>query len=204
MLRMSTLRLSTRVDSRLVIDTGMLAAVLFVGACQRAETRFVSYRDPYFPAAFHVTCENCAYRVSPAGDVFVAGHALREAKPGIGEPQVEPPGGRADEYLQVHIFWKPHPGKTWVESTMTDATLTYTVCNEQGTLTYVGTGFVYPHRTAAGMEFDVESGRLRLVARSGEIPDTLGDTRLTGTMHARQDAAATVDLIREAQVAAAR
>ena len=182
---------------------GFLAAALIAG-CQRAETRFVSYRDPYFPEPYQVDFGDCVYRISTGGDLYVVGHALRESKPGIGAAQLEPPGGRSDDYLQVHVYWKPLPGKTWCDATMTDALITYVVSNERGALTYLGTGFVYPKKVFGGVEFGVESGRLRLVARAGEIPDILGDARLTGVMHARQDAPGTVDLVREAQVAAAR
>ncbi|MEW6251833.1 MAG: hypothetical protein AB1716_14400 [Planctomycetota bacterium] len=189
----------------LLIVLAAAAGLAGNGGCQRAQIEFTSYRDPYFPEHFEVDFQDCVYRSAPAGDLLLVGHAHHSPKQ---RPDAEAPhigqSGRTDHYLQVHMFWKPRPGKTFADASGTDAVITYVVTTEQGTLTYVGAGFVFPRPGRGSVDFEVESGRLRLATRSGELSDVLGDTRLRGTLRAREDPAMTTHLSREAEVVALR
>ena len=175
---------------------GLLLGMLLGAAtgCATASMTFTSYKDPFFPETFSTRFPNCVYRTGPTGDIFVTARATEDKD-----------ARRQTQYLDLHVFWKPKPGKTWAESSTTDAILRYVVTDETGAAVYIGTGFAYPKQTlAGGLEIRLESGRLRLESRSGELEERLGDMGLTGTLTPRRDPGATANLQREAELAAAR
>jgi hypothetical protein len=156
--------------------------------------QFTSFKDPFFPERRTVSFPNCDYRTGPTGDIFVTARSSEEQS-----------GHQQTQYLSVHVFWKPKPGKTWVESSTTDALLRYVVRDDGGAVVYTGTGFAYLKPTfGGGLEIRIESGRLRLESTSGELEDRLGDMRLTGTLVPRRDPTGTANLEREAELAAVR
>lgn len=181
---------------RLRIRGGVILAALAgcLAGCAQGSVRFVSYKDPFFPEPYNVTFSDCAYWTDASGDIQAVGRATQETD-----------GGTVTQYLDVRLFWRPKPGKTFTNSTSTDATLRYTVVSAQSTATYVGTGFAFPKQKLGGvMELSIESGRLRLAAHTGEGPDLLGDTRVAGTLRAHPDAGAAANMIRDARLLAAR
>jgi hypothetical protein len=182
--------MNNRLQSRRFALLCGLAAGALCG-CQRASLQFVSYKEPEFPETISLTFKDCVYRADPGGDLHIAGVARNETD-----------HGRTDHYLYVHIFWKPRPGKTYAESTTTDATLTYVVATPRGAARYVGTGFAFPRQQPGRMLFDIESGRLLLESRTGDITDVLGDTRVSGTIEAAENPTAMVNILREAQIVA--
>ena len=168
----------------LVLLAGLLAG------CAKPSVEFVSYKDPYFPEKIHIQFEDCAYWIEPGGDIRVAGRATQTTD-----------NGTITHYLLVHIFWKPKPGKTYANATATDATYRYILAGDDGAALYLGTGFAFPRDPSAGkMLVGLDQARLRLESKRGEVPDLLGDTRLSGKVVARNDAAQAVDLIREAEL----
>ncbi len=176
---------------RLGLAIGLLATL--VCGCGGSLVRLVSYRDPYFPEHYHVNLASCAYRTEPGGGIQAVGRGIQQTKQGT-----------TTQYICIHIFWKPIPGKTPADSTMTDAILRYVVSNGDGVAVYIGTGFAYPQPAlGGGMDIALESGRLRLQSRSG-MEDLFGNTQITGQLKARDDSAAAATLIREAELLAAR
>lgn len=181
--------------SKLVLRHLLPFAVLLVawtGCAARSSTlRLESFKDPYFPEDVRVELSDCAYRVDSGGDIHVTGRAGR---------------GAVQEFLHVQIYWRPHPGKTPAESTMLDALLQYVVASDQGAAVYSGTGFAYPRRPGSDgeLQVDIEAARLELATRGGDLPDVLGPTRVTGTLHARHAPGQAVALVREAQLATNR
>ena len=174
------------------LATGLLAALL--SGCSGSAVHLVSYKDPYFPENYRVDLLNCTYRTGPGGGIQVIGRAVRQTEQRI-----------TTQYLLVDIFWKPIPGKTPADSTTTDALLRYVVASDIGTLVYAGTGFAYPQPALDGsLDIALESGRLRLQSRSGDLEDLFGDTQITGQLKARNDPPAAATLIREAELLAAR
>jgi hypothetical protein len=162
--------------------------------CAPSNMKFVSYKDPYFPETYDVAFKDCAYWIDVSGDVHAVGRATQETD-----------GGKFTQYLDVRLFWRPVPGKTFTNSTATDATLRYVVAGEKGSATYVGTGFAFPKQKSGGvLEVAIESGYLRLDSHSGEGPEMLGDTRLKGVLVARKDAGEAANMIRDAELLAAR
>jgi hypothetical protein len=170
-----------------------LLTTLACGCTGGSVVRLVSYRDPYFPEHYRVNLANCVYRTEPGGGVQAVGCTTQQTSQGL-----------TTQYICIHIFWKPIPGKTPANSTMTDAVLRYVISTDTGVAVYTGTGFAYPKPAfGGGLDVALESGRLRLQSRSG-LEDLLGNTQITGQLRARDDSAAAATLIREAELLAAR
>jgi hypothetical protein len=166
--------------------------LLVLTGCASSRLSVTSYQDPYFPETYHAAVRDAVYDVGPTGDIHAVGKA---------ESQTD--AGRTTQYLHVHIFWKPHPGKTWAESSTTDAVLRYVLVTDKGSATYTGTGFAFPKKARWGDDYDitVESARLRLESKTGDMPDVLGPAQLTGRLHVRHDEPAAAHQVRDAQLA---
>ena len=176
--------------SRLCLGLVLALAVGVGSGCATSTVQLVSYKDPYFPERVHISLSDGAYWTDASGDIHAAARGTTQTQQGT-----------ATHYLCIHRFWNPKPGKTHVEESMTDATLRYCVSTENGVVVYTGTGFVFPkQRFGGGLELNIESARLRLESRSGDLPDIFGNTRLTGTLVARNDPDAAADLLREAEL----
>jgi hypothetical protein len=175
----------------------ILAVILGIGpavGCAPARLEFTSYKDAYFPEKVQLPLQTCAFRTQPSGDIDIAGRGVTKNAE-----------GETTQYLSVHIFWRPKPGKTYADSTTTDALLRYVVVTPNGTLTYAGTGFVFPKKTFGnGLAVDVESSRLRLESQTGTVNDALGDICLAGKITPSKNATVAVDLAREIELAAPR
>ncbi len=169
-----------------------LASLL--AGCSSSTVQLVSYKDPYFPEKYHVSILHCAYRAEPSGAIRAVGRAVQDTKQGI-----------TTQYLCVHIFWQPKPGKTPADSTTTDALLEYVVATSSGVAVYTGTGFAYPQKALDGsLDIALESGRLRLQSHSGDLDDLFGNTQISGRLTARNDPGTAATLIREAELLASR
>lgn len=170
--------------------------LLAIGGCSQSAVELTSYKDPYFPETATVHLPECYYREDPSGDLYLVGRQVTGTE-----------AGPLTQYLCVHIFWKPKPGRTPVERTTTDALLRFVVAREDGVAVYSGTGFAFPKppsRFAEHREFVIESSRLQLESARGGMGDLFGPLRITGTMLALQDGGRTANLTRAAEVLAAR
>lgn len=163
----------------------------------RMGLELVSYRDPHFPQKLTPKFEVCAYRAQARGDVDIVARAVSE-RVGESEP--------ATHYLHIRRFWRPHPGKTPDNPSVTDATLRYLIAGPGGCVLYSGTGFVYaPHRQRSGdLKITLERGVLQLDSTRGAGSDLLGECRISGELRAADDRNRAVDLLREMELAAAR
>lgn len=170
-------------------------AVVVLSGCNgpTSELRLVSYQDPYFPETVQVRLVDCKYRFDAGRDLLVVGRSEL--------PDEDSEEAARAEYLHVRMFWKPVPGRSFAESSQTDALIRYVVVTEGGTAVYAGTGFAFPKKRLGGMDIALESGRLQLESTDGDTPDVLGETRLTGTLRARHDPNAQAGLTREMELA---
>lgn len=141
-----------------------------------------------------IRLDGCAYRADPSGDIHILGRANR-APDELG-------GGRVEQILHIHTFWRPRPGKTFDNPTSVDSTIRYVIKADDGVRVYEGTGFVYlaKARVGSAMLADIENMRLRPASVSGAPPDVIGEARLSGKLRARLDPSAVVDGIRECQL----
>lgn len=176
---------------------GALALSLLAGCAGPASTvHLVSYMDPYFPEHVRAELLQCTYWIDAGRDIHVAGRAKHRSSDTQSFPM---------QYFHVEIYWHPHPGRTYADPTASDALIRYVVGTDTGTAVYSGTGYAYPKRTwFGGLDVSLETGRLELVSKSGDVPDVFGETRLTGMLHARHDPGATTKYIRAAERLAAR
>lgn len=188
-------------ERRIAVTIGLLGSLLLVLAgtgCAPAqpELELVSYRDPHFPQKLTPKFELCAYRTEARGDVDIVARAASE-RVGESEP--------ATHYLHIRRFWRPHPGKTPDNPSVTDATLRYLIVGSSGRVLYTGTGFAYaPHKQRRGdLTVELERGVLQLDSTLGEGSDLLGECRISGKLKAADDRNRAVDLLREMELAAA-
>lgn len=163
------------------------AAAVLGGCASQSMVELVSYQDPYFPDRYELRFDECTHRFESSGDVHVVGLATNDD----GESPMS-------QYLHVHMYWEPRPGKTPAESSTSNATLCYIVATEDGVATYEGTGFAFPKRKRNGtLVVNIESARLHLKWQRGDVPDVLGDTRVSGKLVSQQNPGTTSHRIRE-------
>lgn len=176
----------------------LLSGALATGLCGCGFTSRVelkSFNDPYFPETFFFSPSVCAYRYDAGGDRHIVAYAGGEAESGEAATQ---------QWLHVHIFWHPRPGKTRDNPTSMDATVRYVVKTPKGVTHYSGTAFVYARSASVGegLIVDLESGRMHLDEADGSTADMLGETRLRGKLEARLDANTALDLQRQMALSA--
>lgn len=192
--------MSNRRAARRLIVCAVLAATGGVPmgcGVPASRVELVSYSDPQAPQSYHVDFETCGYRIAGGDDLHIAGRT---------HPVPQSTGDDAvSEYLHVHLYWKPNPGKTFANSSTTNATLRYVVATADGAAVYAGTGFAYPKQRRDGrLQVNIESARLHLESSRGDVPDFLGNAKLTGTLVAADDAHTTAQIVREIELLAAR
>jgi hypothetical protein len=157
--------------------------------------QLVSYKDPYFPERSGVRLVGCAYRIDAGRDLVVAGRSDTHELEHVGP---------VTEYLQVRVFWKPHPGRTYADSTQCDALLRFVVASRAGTAVYTGTAFAYPEQKLGALNVALETARLRLESTSGDMPDLYGESRLLGTLVTEPQPASAAAVTREMELLTAR
>ncbi len=177
---------------RLILPLLLAALLLPSVGCQRpvSQVEIVSHRDPYFPEPFKVVFDRCAYRTDAGEDCHIAARTVR--------PDNDPPTA---QYLHVHVYWQPRPGRTPANRSTSNALVRYIVATSDGVAEYTGTGFAYPDEQRDGtLEVSLESIYLKLHLLSGELPEPLGDSELNGTLIAKPDPAAAAQIIRECEL----
>ncbi len=155
--------------------------------------KVVSYLDPYFPETYSVKLAEGAFRIDSGGDT----HLLARASGAEPQPTLE-------QFVHVHLFWRPKPGKTHDDPSTVDSVIRYVVRSPGGVAVYEGTGFVYARRDrlTGRVSAEIENARLQLHRIDGDVPDILGESRLSGKILARDDGHAAVDLLRSVDLAA--
>ena len=168
-----------------------LFVFLSVGGCQRpaGELELTSYKDPIAPQVFEVKLWEGAYYPGPGGDYHIVGRAVHESSEETGE---------ISQLLDIHMFWRPRPGKTFDNASSIDATLRYAILTDQGAAIYAGTGYVYVKKIRGEkLKIELEGGRLQLTAHDGTAPEILGAARIIGELTALPDSGLAMELRRE-------
>lgn len=160
-------------------------------ACQQPDSvlRILSYRDPFFPEPLEVGFSNCRYAETGGSDR----HIVAEAIETLGESR----SNAVRHLLHLHVFWRPRPGRTFADPSLTDATARYVIVSREATVVYTGSAFVYlkPQRDGR-MRCEIEGGALRLETVDGKPPVPIGDAKLSGTLFAQLDPNRTTELRR--------
>lgn len=157
---------------------------------ETSQVRLTSLKDPYFPEAFVVHFDECAYRYSAQGDLEIV---ARRRSGESGQPT------DVEQLLTVRLFWKPRPGKTFDDPSGINALVQYLIRTPSGGSLYEGTAFVYPKldRFSEVLTARIEAGRLQVAAHRDEAEELLGESRLGGVLVGRPDSARVVELQRE-------
>jgi hypothetical protein len=98
-------------------------------------------------------------------------------------------GEWSSQVLHIKVFWTPRPGRTYAESTQTNAAIRYYLFLGKDVMCYDGAGFVYFRPPAKGKPFvgRLESASLNPVPTVSGAHDLFGPCRLTGDFVAAQD-----------------
>lgn len=178
----------------------VLPALVLLGAllgCHSggARLKLTSFKDPYFPEEYTLELAQCVFRVAPGGDLHVAGRA--ETRDAHGRPLTQ--------FLHVHVYWQPQPGKTPADASATNALLRYVVAGADGVAVYAGTSFAFPKYVRGDrLRLTLEKGRLLPQTTSGDLPEFLGSTSLAGRLLADPDPGVAAQLVREMDLLAPR
>lgn len=85
------------------------------------------------------------------------------------------------QLVMIDMLWHPKPGTTFVESSQTNAGISYCLLRGRDTVRYEGAGFVYFEVGRDGrMTGRIESATLYPASHTTESIDVLGACRLTG------------------------
>ena len=111
-----------------------------------------------------------------------------------------------EQLLYIHLFWRPHPGKTFDNPSSVNATLQYVIRTDNGEVVYSGTGYVYTNkpRGSSDLKISIEDARWRVSHSRGEVPELLGETRVAGRLVAQQDTSRAVELMRRIELRSGR
>lgn len=174
----------------------VFAALLAVGSigCNRASSlTLTSYRDPYFPESYELHPDTCVYRKDRSGDYHVLAHSVHAAEGESTQP--------VEQWMHVHVYWRPRPGKTVDDPSSLDATLTYVVSSGDTKSSYSGSAFAYPDkaRYSDDLILSIEGARMT-PASAPPTGELLGATRVVGKVRAQSDATRSVDLQRQMQL----
>lgn len=112
-----------------------------------------------------------------------------DADPDAGQPQADgSPRPPVTQIVTIQIFWEPRPGTTHVESTQTNATISYCLLCGPDSIRYAGAGFAYLSKIGDGrIEGRIESSALKVAQVVGNPRDLFGRCRIVGTFVATED-----------------
>ncbi len=175
----------------------VFAAILVcAGGCQsrNSSVEVYSLRSPNQPEVFTEAFSDGHFRLSSERTyeiVFKLDPQLLE----VPHPETEPHAEGDDspdpppldlvwtsQILRIQILWQPHPGKSYAESTQTNASITYCLVNGENAISYEGAGFVFFKLSRDGrtMKGRIESASLRPTRYRGSPFDLFGPCRLKG------------------------
>ncbi len=112
-----------------------------------------------------------------------------DANPGADQPPTDgSPMPPVTQIVTIQIFWEPRPGTTHVESTQTNATISYCLLCGPDSIRYSGAGFVYLSKIAPDrLEGRIESSALKVAQVVGSPRDLFGRCRIVGEFAATED-----------------
>jgi hypothetical protein len=148
-----------------------------------------SYKDSGPAEHYSARFEQAYYCTDAAGNVGIVLRSVR--------PSQQNPTQQIEQILHAWIFWRPMPGKTNAEPTMTDALINYYILSGGTGLRYAGGAFVSLKRTTFGdrMVGRIESCQLARVQVLSQSLDLLGRAQVSGRFVAQLDRRLYVELL---------
>jgi hypothetical protein len=115
------------------------------------------------------------------------------------------PAESPSQVVTLRLFWNPHAGRTPIDATATNATITYIIftgSDGQDVGIFAGAGYVYPSDDVgeSRLTASIWESTLRLSDKSGGFVDRLGPARLDGKIVALRDELAMPDTLHRIHV----
>jgi hypothetical protein len=191
----------------------LVAAMVPIGAvgCAQTATRFEikSYRAPESVRDFAEVFGPGAYTTLADGNwtigfeiptQYVDLPATPTTRPDAEAPRADGEPGensafagqvRMSQIILIDVFWRPQPGRTFVESSQTNANIIYCLTTGPNSITYEGAGFVSFAESRDGRSIvgRIESAALYPARFANAPADLFGPCRMTGQFEAQRDAA---------------
>lgn len=165
----------------------LAVSVLASGCWTSTSLRITSRDEAYVLEPRFVTSVYRMVDVNTAdiylSDIPVEQVAQRLARSAAGEP------GVAGVIIHIHLFLMPKAGRTPIEFTASNVSITQLVLSGTSTGVYGGGGFLLPSSSVGSrwLEGRIEGATLRLTRQRGDFIDRLGPSRFAGTVSARRD-----------------
>lgn len=165
--------------------------VMLAGCRGGGSLHVTSLKDPYFPERYNVAFDECAVHVAPGGDLHFLARATQQPANAVVGP--------ITQYLHIHMFWRPRPGRTFDNPTTQDSTVRFLITTPSGCALYEGTGFVYADVKKRGRDLRaaLEQAGVRPVGATDGTLELLGEARLSADLRAARDSEQAVDMLRK-------
>lgn len=177
----------------------LCVAAFLISGCQPRSTRIriQDFLHSEGPRSLYQEFDEAYYQLDAAGSLQLV---LRRQVPSQAIPTEN-----ITQVILVKTFWRPIPGRTYAESTMINAKLTYLIQSGRACRAYQGNGFVSftEHRKGQTLSGRIESANLKPTGEMGHPPHPFGKAQLEGTFRAilkpRRATAILTDLTRTMQ-----
>lgn len=168
----------------------LLAAAFAGSGCAPSTTRLAieSFRDGATGSRVQESFDEAYFASDEHGRWEIVFRARR--------PSAVETGGELVEVVHVNVVWRAIPGMTAVEQSQTNATLCYALMDVDRAISYEGAGMVTfaLDRTGNEMTGQIESGALNAGRVTGDAPDVLGKSLVSGTFTAKRDLARVAEM----------
>lgn len=178
--------------SRLHVAATLLLGAGLAGCSQQTnQLRIQAFRSDSEPEELFERFDDAYFSNDALGNLDLVFRSVR--------PSRQEPSQLIRQVVHVHAFWKPIPGRTFVESTQCNATFCYMIGTGPVCISYEGAGFItfnldWSKRKLTGR---IESGELAPLRRVGKPRDLLGQAHITGRFTARKDKAKVLKIVGE-------
>ncbi len=162
-----------------------------LAGCAEQTTRFhiVDYRDAQQVERYSQSFDQCYYRHDPAGNLDVV--IRRSAKSDDGQP--------VTQLIHMRTFWRVQPGRTYAESSMINATVSYLISSWSVGAAFEGSGFLSfkTNRRRDRIDGRLELSFLTPQRRLGQADKLFERAELSGEFSAELDEAKVVSILNE-------
>ncbi len=161
---------------------GMVLIVVLAGCSNRTtELRIRSFRSDGTSTDLFERFDESYFSHDARGSLDLVLRSVRASR--------QDPTQVIRQIVHINAFWKPVPGRTFVESTQCNATICYLIGTGPVVISYEGAGFItfkldWFKRKLTGQ---LESGELAPLRRVGRPRDLLGQAQITGRFAASRN-----------------
>jgi hypothetical protein len=178
---------------RAALSIAIAAGIALVTGCQPTTNTFqlINYRHGGGTERFQQQFDECYYSVHSDGNVeIVAQRRSRE----LGASKLD-----VTQILHVRTLYRAIPGRTAVDRSMINASITYAIVSDAGGACYEGGGFLTGRQRNGKAKFvgHLEDAKLHPSRSVGDAPGLFDLAQLHGHFTARRDRARVVAILNE-------